>query len=141
MGTARPNRTFTQLELEAYLDEALAPAEMALVETTIRNNRQVATELAAINGRRDAGLHTLGEIWRRHRVSCPTREQLGSYLLGALSSEAADYIEFHLKTIGCRYCLAGIEDLERRHEETQESVARRKRRYLDSSAGYLHPKK
>jgi hypothetical protein len=43
--------------------------------------------LEAINGRRDAGVHSLGEIWRRNRVSCPTRQQLGSFLLGILSDE------------------------------------------------------
>lgn len=131
---------FTEAELEAYLDEALAPQEMAQVEAALRGDRDLTKRLAAINGRRDAGLHTLGEIWRRHRISCPTREQLGSYLLGALNKETLDYLEFHLKLVGCRYCLASVEDLERRHKETRESVASRHRKYIDSSAGYLRPK-
>jgi hypothetical protein len=125
--------------LEAYLDEALSADEMALVESALRADRDLTRRLAAINGRRDAGLHTLGEIWRRHRISCPAREQLGSYLLGALNKETRDYLEFHLKTVGCRFCLASLEDLERRHKETRESAASRHRKYLDSSAGYLRP--
>ena len=134
-------QTFTEAELEAYLDEALTPEEMAQVEAAVRGNRELTKRLAAINGRRDAGLHTLGEIWRRHRISCPTREQLGSYLLGALNKESRDYLEFHLKTVGCRFCLASVEDLERRHRETRESAATRHRKYIDSSAGYLRPQK
>src|SRR6187455_3449325 len=78
---------YTTSELEAYLEEALSPEEMATIEKAIRAKPELARQLSEINGRRDAGLHTLGEIWRRHRVSCPTREQLGSHLLGVLSAE------------------------------------------------------
>ena len=69
---------------------------MTKVEGELREQPELLQTLAAINGRRDAGLHTLGEIWRRYRVSCPTREQLGSYLLKAVSKELANYIDFHL---------------------------------------------
>ena len=58
----------------------------------------------------------------RQRLSCPTRDQLGSHLLGALSAEQADYIQFHVETIGCRLCQANIEDLRRQQEETAETV-------------------
>jgi hypothetical protein len=131
-------REFSEAELEAYLDEALSSDEMAEMETALRADPALTRRLSTINGRRDAGLHTLGEIWRRHRVSCPSREQLGSYLLGAVGKEAADYIDFHLKTVGCRFCQAGLEDLKSRNEESQEVVAVRQRKYFDSSAGYLN---
>ena len=36
----------------------------------------LAKQLIAIHRRRDAGLHSLGEIWRRHRLSCPSRQEL-----------------------------------------------------------------
>src|SRR5687767_16011825 len=77
----------TQSDLQAYLDEALAPAEMAEIEVELRKKPELLKQLAAINARRDAGVHSVGEIWRRQRLSCPTREQLGSYLLGALDQE------------------------------------------------------
>ena len=78
------------------------------------------------------------KIWRRNRISCPTREQLGSYLLGVLDDEQMDYIRFHLETVGCRLCHANLKDLERRQAESNESVVVRRRKYFDSSAGYLH---
>lgn len=134
MTKARP---FTQHELEAFLDEALSPEEMAQVEMALRNQPKLARALATISARRDAGVHTLGEIWRRHRVSCPTREHLGSYLLGALSAEEVDYVAFHIETIGCRYCQANLQDLRRQQEEAAESSARRRSKYFQSSAGYL----
>src|SRR5689334_9363959 len=103
---------FSNSDLEAYLDEALPIDRMAAVEAALRISEELQKQLVAVNGRRDAGVHSLGEIWRRHRISCPSRQQLGSYLLGVLSREEADYIKFHTETIGCRYCTASVVDLQ-----------------------------
>jgi hypothetical protein len=128
-----------QSDLEAYLDEALPPEEMARVELALRKDRELVRRLAAIHARRDAGVHTLGEIWRRHRLTCPTRDQLGNHLLGAMPREAADYVDFHLRVIGCRWCLASLTDLQRQQAETQEATQVRRRKFFQSSAGYLRP--
>lgn len=128
---------FTQSELEAYLDEALKPHEMAAIEKALRDNHQLVEVLATINGRRDAGMHSVGEIWRRNRISCPTREQLGSYLLGALPDEHSEYLAFHVEKVGCRFCAANLEDLRRQQSESTEIVVTRRRKYFQSSAGYL----
>ena len=93
-----------------------------------------------INGRRDAGIHTIGEIWRRHRVSCPTREQLGSYLLEALDAEQMEYYRFHIDEVGCRFCNANLHDLRMQQEENSEVAATRRTKYFQSSAGYLRGK-
>jgi hypothetical protein len=132
---------FTNTELEAFLDEALPVERMAAIEDALRQSDALQKQLVAINGRRDAGVHSLGEIWRRHRLSCPTREQLGSYLLGVLAREAADYTRFHLETIGCRCCTASIADLRAQQSAAATDVAeRRRQRYFQSSAGYLRRK-
>jgi hypothetical protein len=130
-------RTFTDHELEAFLDEALSPEEMARLELAVRSQPKLAHALAEIRSRRDAGVHSLGEIWRRHRVSCPTRENLGTFLLGALDRDHAEYIRFHLETIGCRCCQANLQDLQRQQQETADNSARRRSKYFQSSAGYL----
>lgn len=131
-------RQLTESELEAYLDEALSPPEMAAIEGELRQSPELLKALANINSRRDAGIHSLGEIWRRHRVSCPTREQMGSFLLGVLDDEQAAYIQFHLNVVACRLCHANIEDLKRRQAESDDAVVVRRKRYFDSSAGYLN---
>ena len=130
-------RQFTEHELEAFLDEALAPEEMARLEMALRSQPKLARALAEVRGRIDAGVHSLGEIWRRQRVSCPSRENLGSYLLGALDKADADYVSFHLETIGCRCCQANLQDLKRRQEEAPDSATRRRTKYFQSSAGRL----
>ena len=83
---------FSNSELEAYLDEALPTERMAAIEDALRNDGELQKRITAVNGRRDAGVHSLGEIWRRHRLSCPSRQQLGSFLLGVLSPEEAEYV-------------------------------------------------
>jgi len=67
---------FSISELEAFLDESLPVERMTAIEDALRADEELQKRLAAINGRRDAGVHSLGEIWRRHRLSCPSREQL-----------------------------------------------------------------
>ena len=128
---------FSNAELEAYLDEALPAARMAAIEDALRNDEGLTKQLAAINGRRDAGVHALGEIWRRRRLSCPTREQLGSYLLGVLGPDHVDYVKFHLESVECRYCAANVEDLRAQQSAAETDVSARRRRYFQSSAGYL----
>jgi hypothetical protein len=128
---------FTQAELEAYLDEALSPQEMAAMETELRGRPDLLGQLAAINARRDAGVHSLGEVWRRNRLSCPPREQLGSYLLSALDDDTSRYITFHIETIGCRFCQANLEDLRREQQESGDTTQRRRSKYFQSSAGHL----
>ena len=128
---------FTDLELEAYLEEALPPSEMAQVEAALRNDPSLLERLATINGGRDMALHSVGDVWKRHRISCASREVLGSYLLQTLPEEHAAYIRFHIETVGCRLCGANLEDLQRQQRETAEAMDHRRRRYFQSSAGYL----
>ena len=124
-------------ELEAYLDEALPAEAMAKIEKALRADSNLLERLAAVIGRNDIGIHSLGAIWRRARISCPSRDQLGSYLLGALADELAGYIRFHLETVGCRVCAANIADLQAQQAESPSEAQVRRKRYFQSSAGYL----
>jgi hypothetical protein len=130
---------FSTSELEAFLDESLPVERMTAIEDELRHDELLQKQLAAINGRRDAGVHSLGEIWRRHRLSCPSREELGSYLLGVLPRDTANYVKFHLETIECRYCAASVEDLSSQ-QSAGEQVAMRRSKYFQSSVGHLRKK-
>ena len=130
-------KPISQSDIEGYLDEALPAEQMAQIELSLRNDPELLGRMATIHGRRNAGVHSLGEMWRQGRLSCLSREQLGSYLLGALADDLADYIRFHLREIGCRYCQANLTDLEGRLAEHDEAVQTRRRKYYQSSAGYL----
>lgn len=127
----------SESDLEAYLDEALPADAMQRIESMLRKDESLRRGLSLINSRRDGGVHTLGEIWRRHRLSCPTREQLGSLLLGAIPKEEEAYLKFHLETVGCRYCQANLADLEAQGSDADQAAQNRRQKYFQSSAGYL----
>lgn len=128
---------FTQPELEAYLDESLDVERMSQIEQALRQQPELLERLAQINGRRDSGLHSLGEIWRRHQIGLPTREELGSYLLGVLPDEHADYIRFRAEVLKCRYTIANLADLKAQQREGETQVAARRTKYFQSSVGHL----
>lgn len=103
----------TRQMLLDYLHDALPDAELAEVEKALRASAKLRAMYKDVIEQEDRGEHTVGAIWRRERVSCLTRDQLGSYLLGAGDPEVLDYVEFHLKTIGCPFCQANLDDLKK----------------------------
>ena len=131
------NQRFSPADLEAYMDEELSVSEASHLEDQLRKNPDLVRRLAAIHGRRDAGVHSLGEIWRRHRISCPDRETLGSYLLAVLDAEQHEHVRFHIEYVQCRYCQANLDDLRRRQGKTDDSSDQQRQRYFQSGAGYL----
>jgi hypothetical protein len=123
--------------LDGYLDDALDDGEIAQVEKALRESEPLRRLLRSIMQERDRGEHSLGAIWRRNRLSCPTREQLGSYLLQALDDGFRDYIQFHLEMIACPFCLANLVDLKSLQQEAAPRSNERRRRIFESSAGFL----
>jgi DNA-binding phage protein len=124
-------------QLHAYLDDALSDAEMARIEQALRDSESLRRSLRQAMQERDRGEHSLGAVWRRERLTCPTREQLGSYLLQVLDDEQQDYIAFHLQVVGCPYCVANLADLQALQQEPVPQARARRRRFFQSSAGYL----
>ncbi len=128
---------FNDPTLLAYIEESLPADLMARIETQLRSDEALRQQLSQVIAKRDSGVHTVGDIWRRHRLSCPSREDLGSYLLGAMMDDQADYIKFHLEKIGCRYCQSNLDDLSESHH--RDAVIARRKKYFQSSVGRLRP--
>lgn len=128
---------FTNAELEAYLDESLESARAAEIEAQLRDDQDLLMRLSEINGRREAGMHTLGEVWRRNQLGVPTVDQMGNYLLGVLPAGEADYIDFRIETLKCPFTIALKSDLESRNRESQEQSTARRSKIYNSSAGLL----
>jgi hypothetical protein len=135
---AMPAIDITREKLHAYLNDALTDPEMAQVEQALRDSEALRRSLQKVMQDRERGEHTLGAVWCRERLTCPSREQLGSFLLEVLDDDQQDYIEFHLKTIGCAFCLANLHDLEALQNEPAPKARERRRRFFQSSAGFLH---
>jgi hypothetical protein len=123
--------------LASYLEDALDEAETSSIEQALRGSEPLRQQLRQMMQERDRGEHSVGAIWRRRRLSCAKREQLGSYLLGVLDDDEQDYVQFHLKTIGCAYCLANLADLQTQQKDNEGDVKKRRKRFFQSSAGLL----
>lgn len=124
--------------LRAYLSESLAPSEMARVEKALRESAELRDRLEDIRQDREiAGLHTLGAIWKRSRLTCPDRQQLGSYLLDALDTEYSQYITFHIEVVACLFCQANLADLRGQAEHGAPVTNDRRKRIYHSSRHLL----
>jgi hypothetical protein len=67
---------------------------------------------------------------------------MGNYLLGVLPKERADYIDFRIKVLRCRYTIAMMNDFENRQSSAGKSETNhRRKKYFDSSAGLLRRSK
>lgn len=130
------NSSISDSELLAWLDEDLATERMAEIESALRSSDELKSRLVVLIQGRDQGTVTVGEVWRRQRLSCPSRHELGSYLWKALDADVTDYVRFHLDIIGCRICQANLHDLEQSQATVPETLERRQRIFA-SSAGKL----
>jgi hypothetical protein len=127
----------TRDSLRAFVDDALTEPEMARVEQALRSSEPLRKQLQQVVQERERGDHSIGAIWRRARLTCPSREQLGSYVLQVLDPGLQDYIDFHIRTVACPFCQANLTDLETRQHEAASQVQERRRRIFTSSAGML----
>jgi hypothetical protein len=127
----------TREQLHAYLDDALSEAETARVEQALRASEPLRKQLRQAMQERDRGEHSLGAVWRRERLTCPSRETLGSYLLEVLDEAEQDYLAFHLETVGCPFCLANLADLETLQQEPAPKARERRKRIFQTSASFL----
>lgn len=126
--------------LRNYLADALSPEESARVEKALRDSAELRSQLEDVRqNRADGQLHTLGAIWLRSRLTCPSRQQLGSFLLEALDPELASYLTFHLEVIECPFCQANLADLKSQSQTAAAGQASktRQRRILQSSQHLL----
>jgi hypothetical protein len=125
--------------LRQYLAETLPATEMARVEKALRDSAEVRDRLERVRqDRSDPSLHSLGAIWRRARLTCLTREQLGSYLLDVLEPGLGEYVKFHVEVVECPFCRANLADLKAKTEPQRSGdPEERRRRIFHSSRGLL----
>ncbi len=126
--------------LRNYLADALSPEDSARVEKALRDSAELRAQLEDVRqNRADGQIHTLGAIWHRARLTCPSRQQLGSYLLEALDPALASYLQFHLDVVECPFCQANLADLKVQSQAAAAAKASKTRqhRILQSSQHLL----
>jgi hypothetical protein len=111
-----------------FLRDALPADRMAAIERAARSDSALMATIANERDAMNRGDHSLGSIWQEHQVSCPTREQLGSYLIQAIDPDHAAYILFHLTVIECAVCSANLDDLKVQSAKVRNSTGPKAKR-------------
>jgi len=133
---------FDLATLRAYLADELPAGTLARIEKALRDSAELRARLEEVRqDRGEAGLHSLGAIWRRNRLTCPTRQQLGSLLLDVFDPDLADYLRFHIEVIACPFCQANLADLEGKAEATSSATQTRRQQIVQSSRHLLRDPK
>jgi hypothetical protein len=133
--------TISKSILDAFIDDHLGEQETIRVEKAVRESPELQAQLSMIIANRDMGDHSIGAIWRREHLSCPSREELSSYQDGALDLQRIDYIKFHLETVGCKACKANLSDLNSSNPtEVNPAIQKKHLQFLENSKVLL-PKK
>jgi hypothetical protein len=132
---------FNDSELEAYLDESLDAVRATELELALSKDTHLLRRLSMINGRRDAGIHTLGEIWRRNQVGVPSNVEIEAYLAGKLAPAESEYIEFRVKELKCVFTIAMLQDAKSQHQDEASKSKSRRQKIYDQSAELLDRRK
>jgi RNA polymerase sigma factor (sigma-70 family) len=74
------------------------------------------------------------EVWEEQRLTCPKRSTIGRYLLGTLDPPWQELVDFHLNRLGCRFCRANLDDLQKKTDEDSAVV---RDRILHSTIGFF----
>jgi len=133
-------REYSDHELLAYLEDSLPTEISANLEKLLRAPNQIAIQnrLQNLIDSRDAGTHTIGEIWKRHHVSCPSREDLGRYILQAMSDAESKFIQLHIEVTRCEVCQSNLDDLlQATNQSNQAATISRRTKYFQSSVGRI----
>ena len=80
----------------------------------------------------------LTEVWEEWRFTCPKRSTIGRFLLGTLEEPWAEYVQFHVNRLGCRFCRANVDDLQKADETERQKVHQR---VFESTIGFFKPER
>jgi anti-sigma factor RsiW len=132
-----PDEPITRRTIEDYLHDALPPERAAAVEKAVRDQPALVALVAQVRSETDRGEHSVGAVWWRERLTCPTREQLSMFQEDILDADYAAYVVGHVKLVGCHVCQATLDDLRQLRDEAVAPRTVRRKRIVDSSAGLL----
>jgi RNA polymerase sigma factor (sigma-70 family) len=77
----------------------------------------------------------LTDVWKLQRFGCPKRSTIGAFYLGTVDRDWCEYVNFHINTIGCGFCLANLEDLKTENAKKQNKQLQV--RIMESTAGFF----
>ena len=134
------SKEFSDAELDCYIEETLDADRASELELQLRDDEKLLKRLTEINGLRSSGKHTIGGIWRQNQIGVPSHDEMGSFLLGVLDDQHAEYIQFRVDVLKCPFTIALKTDLENQQSESEDKSVKRRKKIFESSVGLLSPK-
>jgi len=134
------SKEFSDAELDCYIEEMLDADRASELELQLRDDEKLLKRLTEINALRSNGKHTLGGIWRQNQIGVPSHDEMGSFLLGVLDDQHAEYIQFRVDVLKCPFTIAMKTDLENQQSESEDKSVKRRKKIFESSVGLLCPK-
>ncbi len=126
--------TFSDAELLSWVAESLDVQRSTAMESALRDSAELQQRLSELVVQHESGQLDLAEIWRRRRLTCPSRSTWSAWLVGRIGGEFREYLEFHLDQLGCRFCAANVADLQSSGDpESNQRV----RKFFETSVGRL----
>ena len=108
------NPVYSREYIHAYIDGALSPEEADAFTSMAYGDSELRGKIRTVQTEFDYHNHTVGSLWRRNQLTCPSDQEIVDYQRGALAiinPEIADYVQFHLTSIRCIYCISTAAEL------------------------------
>jgi len=108
------NLVYSREYIHAHIDGALSQEETDAFDLEAQVNSELRGQIRAVQSEFDYHNHTVGSLWRRNQLTCPSDQDIADYLRGGLAiinPEIADYVQFHLTSIRCIYCISTAAEL------------------------------
>lgn len=108
------NPAYSREYIHAYIDGALSPEEADAFTSMAYGDSELRGKIRTVQTEFDYHNHTVGSLWRRNQLTCPSDQDIVDYQRGALAiinPEIADYVQFHLTSIRCIYCISTAAEL------------------------------
>ena len=103
------NPVYSREYIHAYIDGALSPEEADAFTSMAYGDSELRGKIRTVQAEFDYHNHTVGSLWRRNQLTCPSDQEIVDYQRGELAiiyPKIADHLQFHLTSIRCIYCIS-----------------------------------
>ena len=103
------NPVYSREYIHAYIDGALSPEEADAFTSMAYGDSELRGKIRTVQTEFDYHNHTVGSLWRRNQLTCPSDQEIVDYQRGELAiinPKIVDYVQFHLNSIRCIYCIS-----------------------------------
>jgi len=130
-------RNKTAAEISGVDEKQIALIKHRMIKTLREALAEDSAAGANLSEESESTDSLMTEVWEQWRFTCPKRSTIGKFLLGTLQEPWTNYVEFHVNRLGCRFCRANVEDLQKASDEAD--AKRTQQKIFESTIGFFRP--